>query len=190
MLPELSDIIQDCNFNFILGSGLSTPYLKTLGQIEVLLTGLDNLDLPLDHEQILRCSLYKTYFDGVMAKNCKIIDGDPDAKTVATGYDELLRLINAILLRRKSTILGKEANIFTTNIDIFLEKAIEGIGLDCNDGFSGRFEPWFSISNFKKAHFKKSPQYDNVSEIPTINLLKLHGSLTWQMGGWRRSLKE
>lgn len=179
----IKETIQDCNLNFLLGSGLSSPYLKTLGQIEALLTTLDEVSLPADEEKIIRCSLYKAYFDDVMSKNCKILEGDGDAEPILGAYEEFLRIINAILLQRKSTILGKEANLFTTNIDIFLEKAVERIGLECNDGFGGRFEPWFTISNFKKAHFRRSPQYDNLSELPTINLLKLHGSLTWRMQG-------
>lgn len=179
----IKDTIQDCNLNFLVGSGLSCPYLSTLGRIEFLLTQLEKAEVPDHFRALISCSLYKAYFDGVMSKNCKILGDDPGAEPFLNAYCDLVKAINAILLQRKSTILGKEANVFTTNIDIFLEKAIERIGLDCNDGFNGRFEPWFAISNFKKSHFKRSPQYDNVSELPTINLIKLHGSLTWQMKG-------
>jgi hypothetical protein len=125
--------------------------------------------------------LYKCYFDGVISKNSNILKGDTEAEPVLNGYVEFLRTVNSILVARKSTILSKEVNLFTTNIDIFIEKALETLELECNDGFSGRFEPSFALSNFKKSHFKRSLQYDNVSEIPTYNLLKLHGSLTWKM---------
>jgi hypothetical protein len=181
MTLPIKDTVQDCNLNFLLGSGLSSPYLKTLGQIEALLTSLEQRALQENQEKIIRCSLYRSYFDGVMSKNCKVLKDDADAEPILSNYYEFLKTINEILLRRKSTILGKEVNLFTTNIDIFLEKAIERIGLECNDGFSGRFNPWFAISNFKKSHSKRSLQYDNVSELPTVNLLKLHGSLTWRI---------
>ena len=42
MKLKLKETIQDCNINFLLGSGLSFPYLKTLGNIEALLTDLEN----------------------------------------------------------------------------------------------------------------------------------------------------
>jgi hypothetical protein len=177
------DIIQDCNLNFLIGSGLSSPYLRTLGQIETLLTLLDDAELPQARKDLIRCSIYKAYFDGVMSKNCEILGDEAGAQPTQNAYCEFVKVINTILLQRKSTILGKEANFFTTNIDIFLEKAIERVGMDCNDGFNGRFEPRFAISNFKKTHFKRSLQYDNLSELPTVNLLKLHGSLTWQVDG-------
>jgi len=91
--------------------------------------------------------------------------------------------LNCILLRRKNTLLSKEVNIFTTNVDIFLDKALEDLSLEYNDGFNGRFQPVFSLSNFKKSRFKKSLHYDNVAEIPVFNLLKLHGSLSWESLG-------
>jgi hypothetical protein len=188
MLERILDTIESCNLNFLVGSGLSSPYLKTLGLIETLLTDLEKTELPDGKKKLIRCSLYKTYFDGVISRNCKILKEDPEAKPVLNAYLEFVKAISTILLKRKSTIVGKEANLFTTNIDIFLEQTIERIGLECNDGFSGRFTPWFALSNFKKAHFKRSLQYDNVSELPTLNLLKLHGSLTWRIAGDGRIL--
>jgi hypothetical protein len=182
MLDRILDTIESCNLNFLFGSGLSSPYLRTLGTIETLLTDLESNELPEEGKRIIRCALYKTYFDGVISKNRRLLENDPEAKPVFDAYFDFMKRIGTILLKRKSTILGKETNLFTTNIDIFLERTIETIGLECNDGFSGRFAPWFALSNFKKAHFKRSLQYDNVSELPTLNLLKLHGSLTWRIG--------
>jgi SIR2-like domain len=183
MLDRILDTVESCNLNFLIGSGLSSPYLRTLGLIETLLTELERKELPEEGKRVIRCSLYKSYFDGVISKNSKLLENDPEAKPVLDGYFDFIKTISTILLKRKSTILGKEINLFTTNIDICLEQTIERIGLECNDGFSGRFAPWFALSNFKKAHFKRSLQYDNVSELPTVNLLKLHGSLTWRIAG-------
>src|SRR6202012_3970782 len=74
-------------------------------------------------------------------------------------------------------------NLFTTNIDIFLDKSLEDLNLEYNDGFNGRFRPAFSLTNFKKSHYKRSLHFDNTSEIPVFNLLKLHGSLSWEIAG-------
>jgi SIR2-like domain len=177
------DTVQDCNLNFLVGSGLSCPYLTTLGPIESYLSKLENTALPEAQKTIIKCALYKSYFDGVMSKHCDILNNDTAAEPYVASYYNFFKILNSVLQCRKSTILGKEVNLFTTNIDIFMEKAIERLGIECNDGFCGRFEPWFSIANFKKAHFRRSFQYDNVSELPTVNLLKLHGSLTWEFKG-------
>ena len=180
ILDKIRDTIQDCNLNFLIGSGLSRTFLPTLGSIEILLTELaerDNIDP--DVKKLIRASLYKKYFDAVIKDNIKVLNSDPATKDVQENYKTFLKAINSVLLKRKVTLLSKEANIFTTNVDIFLDKALEDLNLEYNDGFNGRFNPKFSLSNFKKSHFKKSLHYDNTAELPIFNLLKLHGSLSW-----------
>ncbi|MFA5312222.1 MAG: hypothetical protein WC375_02750 [Methanomassiliicoccales archaeon] len=181
-LEKLKDVVQDGNISFLIGSGLSTPFLSSLGNIEDVLTDLDKRnDLDDPKKSIIRASLYKRYCEQVIFKNIEILENNVSTKTILESYKTFLTLINSILLNRKNPILSKQINIFTTNIDIFLEKALEEIGLEYNDGFNGRFVPIFNLSNFRKSAFKKSPQYDNVSEIPVFNLMKLHGSLTWEI---------
>lgn len=183
-MEQLREILQDCNLNFLVGSGLSSPFLSPLGKIEFLLTELAKRDdVAPKTAQLVRLSLYKKYFDSVIAGNIQVLRGHNDAREVADSYSRFLRTLNAILLKRKSTILSKQINIFTTNVDIFLEKALESLALEVNDGFSGRFDPKFSLGNFKKAHFQTSSHYDNTSELPVFNLLKLHGSLSWALSG-------
>ncbi|MEF9477306.1 SIR2 family protein [Chryseobacterium sp. 1B4] len=97
------------------------------------------------------------------------------------GYKDFLRVINQIIYQRRSNTVNKQTNLFTTNIDIFLEKVIEDLNLHFNDGFSGVFKRTFSLSNFKKSSYQKSLQYDNIAEIPVYNLLKIHGSITWKL---------
>jgi hypothetical protein len=180
MIEKLKDTIQDCNLNFLIGSGLSRPFLPTLGDIEVLLTALeDRDDLTQDVKKLIRASLYKKYFDSVIKDNVKILNDDAVTEEVRGNYQTFLRAVNSILLKRKTTILSKEVNLFTTNVDIFLDKSLEDLNLEYNDGFNGHFNPKFSLSNFKKSHFKKSLHYDNTAELPVFNLLKLHGSLSW-----------
>jgi len=179
MIKILKDIFQDCNINFLIGAGLSAPYLKILSNLENLLTELDKSSLQEADKKIIRTSLYKKYFNDVISKNIDVLNNNTNANTVISQYHTFLKLMNSLLLLRKSTLLHKEVNIFTTNIDIFLEKALEDLGLEYNDGFNGRFHPAFSTSNFKKLHSKKSSYYDNTAEIPVFNLLKLHGSITW-----------
>jgi hypothetical protein len=179
MNKTLRDYVQDAHLNFLVGSGLSVPYFPTLGPVEQLLTELDARDCNPNERALVSCALYKHYFDGVMNGNLALLNGDSRADLVRSRYLKFVRLLEKVLMARKSPILGKEANIFTTNIDIFLDLAIEQAAVECNDGFSGRFNPVFSHSNFRKTHSKRSLQYDVRSEIPTINLVKIHGSLNW-----------
>jgi hypothetical protein len=131
--------------------------------------------------KIIRVSLYKRYFDEVINKNLQILEPEVAARPVLEQYRTFLKCMNSILLKRKVTLLSKEINLFTTNIDIFLDKALEDLSLEYNDGFNGRFRPTFSLSNFKTSRFKKSLHYDKTAELPVFNLLKLHGSLSWEI---------
>ena len=117
----LRDMVQDCNLNFLLGSGLSSPYLKVLGNIETLLSELSARD-SISPEVVLmvRSALYKRYFDGSLAKNPVILEPDAEARRILDEYCRFLKVVSTLLLNRKSTILNKEANLFTTNVDIFL----------------------------------------------------------------------
>ena len=182
-IERLKDTIQDCNINLLVGSGLSCPFLPVLGNIEALLTDLDTSALNTTEKKIVRVSLYKRYFDTVINRNVQILNGDVAATPVLQQYKALLRCLNTILVKRKVTILSKEVNLFTTNVDIFMDKAIEDLNVEYNDGFNGRFKPTFSLSNFKISRFKKSLHYDKTSELPVFNLVKLHGSLSWTMEG-------
>jgi hypothetical protein len=181
-LEILKDTMQDSNINFLLGSGLSCPYLPLLGNIETLLTEVDKATLTETQRKVIKVSLYKRYFDSVIAKNTQILKANPASSSILGEYKKFLHSLNSLLLKRKVTLLSKEVNLFTTNIDIFLEKALDELDLEFNDGFNGRFKPLFSLSNFKICRFKKGLHFDKSAELPVFNLMKLHGSLSWELG--------
>lgn len=188
---RLIDRIQDSNINFLFGSGMSAGYLEILGNIEQLLTDLEK-DTTINDKQkgLLRASILNRYFEGVIEKNINILNifsfmNDCIEEAIfpfltLESYKTFFETINQLILLRRNKLLSKQVNVFTTNIDIFLERAIEEIGLESNDGFGKGFKPKYDLSNFKKSIFQKSLHFDNSSEIPVFNILKIHGSLTWQ----------
>src|SRR5690348_16843369 len=179
-LNNLKDTIQDANLNFLMGSGLSQPFLGLLGNIEELLSEIDRReDIEESKKKLIRAALYRQYCEEIIFKNLEILKDDPASLETLENYKGFLKTINSILRNRYSPILNKQINLFTTNIDIYLEKAFEGLGVECSDGFNGRFAPVFNLSNFRKSTLKRSFHYDNTSEVPVFNLFKLHGSLTW-----------
>lgn len=182
MIDRLKDMVQSCNINFLFGSGMSAPYLSTLWNLETLLTDLHkNTDLEEDKKELIRVSIYKKFFDDVIEKNIDIIEGKEESKEVLESYKYFFSNINRLILERRSSLLSKQVNIFTTNIDVYLEKALEEKGFEFNDGFSGRFGLKYDLSNFKKSMYQNSLHYENSFEIPIFNVLKLHGSLTWRI---------
>lgn len=170
---EIQKSIASANINFLIGAGLSAPFLTVLNEIEQKLNKATN-----EEEKI---TIRKEYFEKSMLGNLELLKKCCDeCEVVFNNYKEFYKIINHIVLKRESSILSKQINIFTTNIDIFSEMALEITGIEFNDGFHGRFNPKYDVGNFKKSYYKTSLHYENTSEIPVFNILKLHGSVSWK----------
>lgn len=177
-IQEIKETIQSSHVNFLIGAGLSTPFLPLLGDIEIRLSS--------EKKKAERIKIKKEYFEKVMSPNLDVVANQvettkqSDFDATIKAYKTFFELIGHILLKRKNTILSKQANVFTTNIDILMEKVLEESGLEYNDGFNGRLNSIFGLSNFKKSIYKRSLHFENISEVPVFNLMKIHGSLTWE----------
>lgn len=82
---------------------------------------------------------------------------------------------------RCGNLRSKQLNIFSTNIDTFVERAAEVSNVEFNDGFIGSIEPVFNEANFQKSVIKSSLHFQNSTELPVFNLLKMHGSINWRI---------
>ncbi len=177
-LEKLRSVIEDSHLNFLVGAGSSAELFDVLGDIENALALLAEKE-PTDDIKIARASIYAKFFDGVIEKNKQLLDNPESAEPLLATYRSFLKSINRILLRRRSSLLNKQVNIFTTNVDLAFEVALDQLALDLNDGFAGKFLPRFDTGNFGSLRQRRSLQYENLSEVPTFNLLKLHGSVGW-----------
>jgi len=185
LIKRLSRIIQSANINFLIGSGCSYPAIKVLGDIERKIlkartNGEDDIA-----EQILRDFLIQ-FLD-----NTKLLLENDTVKIKDTLdiYKMFLKNISNLLFNRKSNIISSQAIVFSTNYDLLLEYAMN----DFNNNFI-LCDGFKRTSNIKGEYFYSSTEYFNTIfntgnlyrykvEIPTINLIKLHGSLNWQKEG-------
>ena len=179
-IKELTYYIQSANINFLIGSGASRPYLATLCSIEKLLTRLndDMHSHPEPKYKIAEASIYKAFYDSVIAPNRFFGDGSDYCET-KSNYQNYLITWNNLLNKRHSRILNKQLNIFTTNIDLMIEDAASGLGVELNDGFRGSIDPIYDEANFMKSIMQTSIHFQHTSEVPVFNLLKIHGSINW-----------
>jgi hypothetical protein len=186
---KLKKILDSAHINFLIGSGASCDYLKTLWNIENLLSESErNLSVkPNDKKEVqINYSIKYKYLNDCVLGNLRFLATEnklgknDDFEETYENYDKLLKALNVILIRRKTNLINRQVNLFTTNMDLFLDTVLEKNNLNFNDGFSGRMKPEFSTSNYKKTAFQTSAHYDNISEIPTFNLFKLHGSVNWK----------
>lgn len=179
-LEILRNFIQSSNINFLYGSGISRPYLSTLGNIEKWLTKLaeDNSKEP--YKEVIKASLYKAYCDGVILKNQYFSSIDANFLETKSAYADFFSICNELMNKRNSQLLNKQINLFTTNIDLLAEKTLEKSGIELNDGFRGTLTPAYSESNFQISLSKSSMQFHKQAEVPMFNLIKVHGAVNWK----------
>lgn len=179
-LEILRNFLQSSNINFLYGSGISRPYLSTLGNIEKWLTKLaeDNSKEP--YKEVIKASLYKAYCDGVILKNQYFSSIDANFLETKSAYADFFSICNELMNKRNSQLLNKQINLFTTNIDLLAEKTLEKSGIELNDGFRGTLTPAYSESNFQISLSKSSMQFHKQAEVPMFNLIKVHGAVNWK----------
>lgn len=172
---------QSGHINFLLGSGASRPAICTAGQIEAEIAEL--ISRGVDEKA---CAKMYAFLESVHIQTNKLINGEEDDSNSATlaCYESLLRSLEAILLARRTTILPRQATVFTTNYDLFIEKASAACPATIlNDGFSRPpslgYRMEYSSRNFFRATYNTGNLYEYKVEVPCINLVKLHGSLSW-----------
>lgn len=173
---DLKEIIQSGHLNLLIGSGCSQNYLSTLTDIETRM----NIDAEKEKAQ-------KDYYS-LIRKSKAVLDEslETEAKeklelnATRNNYDQFLGFWASTIANRFLHIVNKQVNIFTTNFDMFMEDSCERLGIPYNDGFSGQINPTFTVANFNRIQKYKSLQFDNTSDIPLFNIIKLHGSLSWE----------
>ncbi len=181
-VERLRTIIQDSHLNFLIGAGTSAPFFAPLGDVEKVLTELQDDD---DETRLARTSVQGYFFEKVLMQNLCLLEAksNADAQALIKSYAGFVGTLNRILLRRRSTLLGKQVNLFTTNVDMAFELALELLEIDTNDGFAGKLRPRLDLGEYSTLRFRQGAQFGYRSEIPTFNLFKLHGSAGWHGGG-------
>ena len=176
----LRNLFSGCRVNFLLGAGFSANLLGTLNNNEVVFEALQKHQAKNDDERkkeiILSAFLYWSFF-----KRC--IEPIPSKiSTYASSfepYKDFGNIVYRIFAERGNPALDRQFNIFTTNYDPIIELIFDHSPCVCNDGFEGRIEPRFSTDNYSKTYYRQAIFSNRKAEIPSANLLKIHGSVTW-----------
>lgn len=103
-----------------------------------------------------------------------------------TSYEFISSKFNhGSLIKFLSSKLGenRKLNIITTNYDTLIEEAAESLDFTIFDGFTFSQKPKFDDDMFEWNLVKGVPNIktnENIYKRNVINLLKIHGSLTWE----------
>jgi hypothetical protein len=179
---NLARSFQSANVNFLIGSGASFPAISSAGNVEKEIAKLfDAGDDDAAYEKLY------AFLTTIQTPTNKLIAGVVDAnneKTVAN-YTDFLGTIESILGEQRTSLLPKQATIFTTNYDLFIEQAsVPYSAMRLNDGFV-RIPSLTDCSKYSSRTFftmtsSAANLYNYKVDITCINLMKLHGSLSWK----------
>lgn len=180
---NLFKLFQSTRLNFILGAGASRPAIPALGNVE------ENVQADIDAQNYDAAE--EKLYDFLKIINNKTNDlvrgvDDDEIKETQDNYKEFFTSIERILNERENSILPKQVNLFTTNYDLFSEDALEVFdSIVLIDGFvrkpTLRDKVRFSSGTFSNSIYNSGNLYNYKVEMPSINLYKLHGSMSWRL---------
>jgi len=174
ILKQIRGLAITKQLNFLLGSGVSVPAIPLMGWFKDSEDESAN-DQLLEHVQMISRELISKEYGEFSEHNIS---------SVLKNYQDFVESIVSTMNLSNSRQVSKNVNIFTTNYDLFIEKSIDLVlkkyKLVFNDGSSGYFNRYLESSNFNRMVSYKGLNSNYVNEIPSITLIKPHGSVNWQ----------
>lgn len=175
LVKELRKLMITKQLNFLIGSGTSAKSIGLMvdfkGDAETGKTANEQLE------------------DKVNDVSQKIISGayelscEENIRANLNDYTHFLKSVIDVINLSNSRQTPKSVNLFTTNYDLYIEKAVdELIGTSrfvFNDGSNGYFKRVLESSNYNRVVSYKGLNDNYISEIPSISLIKPHGSMNW-----------
>lgn len=194
---QFLDDLQGKNLNFLIGAGASAGLVRTL-DIPLLDMSFEDLytstTLVKRQRKVLDFIWFQLWIKDTLINRDKIKalkrSQSTESKLALNVIRNYIKFVTnlANFLDSEGYDKPKRANIFTTNYDSSFELAFDFVSLRnklvyFNDGSRGFFDRYVSTENFN-LNVSHSAVTDNFRRsIPTINLLKVHGSITWDKSG-------
>ena len=188
---KFNQILSGHNVNFLFGSGASRPAYSTLslGGTYTFEDIISAEKIDENSKKVLYYFFYKNtifpMFDLLMDNNR--IDSNAQ-NSIDDTFKEYKNFIQKIIkfLKNESNEKPKRVNIFTTNYDLMFEKTFQYFsnrGENCffNDGGLGFIKRVLNADNYNLNVSKIGVLGNFKNEIPVINLIKIHGSISWYL---------
>lgn len=157
--------------NFLIGSGVSMPAIPLMSKVSGKDEKEKNENLVKEIKKISRKILKEDF-------------SDKEVEQTYRNYYRFLFQVIQLLNMSNSRQVPRSVNLFTTNYDLFIEKAIDKLSIEnrfvFNDGANGYFKRYIDSSNYNRVVSYKGLNDNYINEIPSINLIKPHGSVNWK----------
>ena len=162
--------------NFLIGSGTSVPAIP-------LMSFFKSEDISDEEANNLLSDKVKEVSKKVI-EDISSSNDEGNIKAVLKRYSEFIKVILQLLYHANSRQVTKNINIFTTNYDLFIEKALDELmkyeSFVFNDGSNGYFNRILDSANYNKSVAYRGLNDNYLNELPTLSLIKPHGSMNWE----------
>lgn len=206
ILEEIREVAVSKNVNFLIGSGCSVGAIDRMSKYWEDAWRERNINED-KKEKSPTCCKDKEYCDeckqrgnDLLIEDVKrvskmILEKDENTEEanlkkiqdVSKAYIYFVQEAISLMNRMNSRQTPRNINIFTTNYDLFIENALDEVSkaetFVINDGARGYFRRVLDSSNFNRTVSYRGPSNNYVDEIPSISLIKPHGSVNWEKVG-------
>ena len=162
--------------NFLIGSGTSVPAIP-------LMSFFKSKDISDEEANNLLSDKVKEVSKKVI-EDISSSNDEGNIKAVLKRYSEFIKVILQLLYHANSRQVTKNINIFTTNYDLFIEKSLDELmkyeSFVFNDGSNGYFNRISDSANYNKSVAYRGLNDSYLNELPTLSLIKPHGSMNWE----------
>lgn len=177
VLKQLRKLAITKQLNFLIGSGASVPAIPLMNYFKDTTEKSGNEQLS-EYTQVVSKKLLSDKFHSERQV------ADKHIYLVFELYQKFIESVVSLVNLSNSRQTPKNVNVFTTNYDLFIEKATDQVlkshRLVFNDGASGYFERYLDSSNYNHTVSYKGLNDNYLNEIPSITLIKPHGSVNWE----------
>ena len=175
-IPERRKILRELamgkQLNFLIGSGASYPAIPLMSEVKGDDTKEKNQKLLKEIKDVSKSLIFPNE------------NKEKNTSDVLKSYEDFILALSDVLNNANSRQAPREATLFTTNYDLFIEKALDSVlentSLVFNDGARGYFNRYLDGSNYNKSVSYRGLNNNYIDELPSLSLIKPHGSVNWQ----------
>lgn len=199
-LSDLRKTLESTNINFLLGAGCSMPAFRTLGNLEDLRVELEEKKASLGENgdviyRLIKAEIDRRFFMGSIYRNVEYVDdqrrgSDEDIQRTRAAYQEFCTEAIQTVANRESVDKPKQVTFFTSNYDLCMDLALDEAEIPTNSAYLGRFSRFVTQQTFGNRVFSNGIGLGYRTEIPSANLVKIHGCASWRDEGHQLTIDD
>lgn len=199
-LSDLRKTLESTNINFLLGAGCSMPAFQTLGNLEELRDELERNKDDLGENRdviyrLIKAEIDRRFFMGSIYRNVEYVTdrrggSEDEIQETRAAYKEFCTEAIQTVANRESVDKPKQVTFFTSNYDLCMDLALDEAGIPTNSAYLGRFSRVVTQQTFGNRVFSNGIGLGYRTEIPSANLVKIHGCASWRDNGHQLTIDD